>query len=521
MRNTQDPIFKPSLYIAAGRGIALAVTFLIPVIFARVLTASQFGTYKQIFLIHATVYSIGLGLAESLFYFVPREPHKAGRYVANSVFLLGATGIAGWTILTIGREQIAHWFNNPEFSSIAPLIGAYVAVTMASAPLEVVMIARGQNRFAAATYALSDIVRAVFLLVPIIFSPRMDVLVAGSIAFGGLRMVGTFGFLGWEFRNELRPDLMCLRNLLLYAGPLQLAVVLQVLQVNLHQYMVSFRFDASTFAQYAVGSMHIPIFDLVGGSVLSVMMVRMSENLKQGKSELVLQMWSDTTLRLAAAFLPLIVLLAVVSSDLITLLFTDAYRSSVPLFRIWLLSYLFVTFQPHGVLRACGDTRFLALQNFIKLLLAVFLLFPMVSFFGPAGAVWSAVIAVFAGKCILLIRIKYLHRIRASKVLPWRSLAWIAAASLLAAVPAVALDLDIESRALRLFSVAASYTLVYAAIAWPAIWREDVQAPSCFSYRRWKLFRADDRANRVPVPSTELLVVHGKDPLESASTRRR
>src|SRR5215831_1633426 len=135
MRTAADPIFKPALFIAVGRGIALAATFLIPLIFARVLTATQFGTYKQIFLIHATVYGIGLGLAESLFYLVPGEPDKAGRYVANSVFLLGGAGIAGWMILAIGREQISRWFNNPEFRTIAPLIGVYVAITLASAPL--------------------------------------------------------------------------------------------------------------------------------------------------------------------------------------------------------------------------------------------------------------------------------------------------------------------------------------------------------------------------------------------------
>jgi O-antigen/teichoic acid export membrane protein len=471
MRNDAGPIFKPALLIAAGRGIALAVTFLVPLIFARLLTAAQFGTYKLIFLIHATVYGIGLGLAESLFYFVPGEPDKAGRHVANSLLLLGGIGTAGWITLTLGREQIARWFGNPEFTALAPLIGAYVAVTLASAPLEVVLIARGRTQWAAAAYALSDIVRTIFLLVPIVLSRRLDLLVAGSIAFGALRLAATFVFFLREFCNGLRPDLTFLWKLLLYAGPLQLAVALQVLQTNLHQYVVSFSFDAATFAQYAVGCMHIPIFDLLAGSVLSVMMVRMSESFKHGQREVGLQIWANTTRRLALVFFPIIVLLAVVSSDLITMLFTDAYQTSVPLFRIWLLMYLLATFQPHGVFRACGDTRFLALQNFIKLMLAAFLLFSLVSAFGVSGAVWAAVLAVFAGKCILLVRLKHLNGFMASEVLPWRSLAWIAAASLLAAVPAVALDRYIEPRALRLFAVTGSYLFVYTAVAWPLVSR--------------------------------------------------
>ena len=474
MRGTMNSIFRPALVIAAGRGIALAITFVVPLIFARLLTQAQFGTYKQIFLIHATVYGIGLGLAESLFYFLPREPDRTGRYVGNSIALLSATGIAGCLTLTIAREQVAAWFNNADFAALAPLIGLYVAVTLASAPLEIVMIARGCNRWAATTYAISDILRALFLLVPVMISPRMDLLLAGSIVFGSLRLAFALGFFRHEFSNELRPDFACLWKQLLYAGPLQMAVALQVLQVNLHQYVVSYSFDAATFARYAIGCVHIPVFDLLAGSVLSVMMVQMTEGLKQGRKDLVLQIWSKTTRQLAFVFFPFIALLAVISTDLITALFTDAYRPSVPLFRIWLLSYFFVTFQPHGVLRACGDTRFLALQNLVKLVLVAVLIVPMISMFGVAGADWAAVLAAFGGKCILLARVKQLNGVTSSQVLPWRSLAGIAAASLLAAIPAIVVGHNIESRMLRMFSVSGSYLLIYAAITAPFIWREEV-----------------------------------------------
>src|SRR5215831_12252364 len=118
MRTAADPIFKPALFIAAGRGIALAITFLIPLIFARVLTPAQFGTYKQIFLIHATIYGIGLGLAESLFYFVPQEQAAAGKYVANAIILLAGLGVAGWIALVFLAPQLAAWFHNSELSGL-------------------------------------------------------------------------------------------------------------------------------------------------------------------------------------------------------------------------------------------------------------------------------------------------------------------------------------------------------------------------------------------------------------------
>ena len=59
--------------LVAGRATSAVIGFLLPVIIARKLDAGQYGTYKQIFLVsNLILYSLQLGLAQSLFYFVPR-----------------------------------------------------------------------------------------------------------------------------------------------------------------------------------------------------------------------------------------------------------------------------------------------------------------------------------------------------------------------------------------------------------------------------------------------------------------
>jgi O-antigen/teichoic acid export membrane protein len=470
----RDSTFKPALVIAAGRAIALAVTFFIPIVFARVLSPAQFGTYKEIFLIHATVYSIGLGLAEGLFYFLPKEPEGAGKYVANVLVLLSGIGILGFAGLTIARQDIARWFNNPDFNTFAPLIGCYLMLTLASAPLEVVMIARGRNGSAAAAYAVSDLVRGFFLLIPVWLWPSMTILLAGGIAFALMRVAGTIWYLNQEFSTQLRPDYTCLREYFGYTLALQVAVALQVLQGNLSQYVVSLRFDAPTFAQYAVGCMHLPIFDLVAGSVLNVMMVDMGVSATQGAHQHVVQIWSDTTRKLALIFFPILVLLFVVSGDLIPFLFSERYGPSVPLFRIWLISYLLITFQPHGVLRVYADTRFLALQNVIKLAVVAVLIGPMIAMFGVSGAVTTAVLGVFVGKCILMIRMKHLIHLSMQDLLPWRSLFGIAALSMIATAPVLAAAHMIHASAVpRLFSAGAIYALIYLVCMWQFILRKE------------------------------------------------
>ena len=79
-----ESVFRPALLLMSGRTVAFAATFFIPLVLARIFDPAQFGTYKQLFLIWGTVYSIAqLGMASSLYYFLPRAPRMAGPYVAN------------------------------------------------------------------------------------------------------------------------------------------------------------------------------------------------------------------------------------------------------------------------------------------------------------------------------------------------------------------------------------------------------------------------------------------------------
>src|SRR5262245_48312576 len=141
-------MFRSTLFLAMGRGASCICIFLIPVTLARILTIGDFGTYKQLFLIYSTIYALGLGLAEGLYYFLPAEPGKAGRHASNSLVLLGGAGLTGLLILSLGGRHIAQWFDNPALGTSSVLLGGYVALTLMSAPFEVTMISRSRNRMA-------------------------------------------------------------------------------------------------------------------------------------------------------------------------------------------------------------------------------------------------------------------------------------------------------------------------------------------------------------------------------------
>jgi hypothetical protein len=73
------------MLLVAGRAVGFAAAFAIPVVLARLFDRAEYGTYKQLFLVFATLYGLAqLGMAESLYY-LPQPICSRGRYVANAL----------------------------------------------------------------------------------------------------------------------------------------------------------------------------------------------------------------------------------------------------------------------------------------------------------------------------------------------------------------------------------------------------------------------------------------------------
>jgi O-antigen/teichoic acid export membrane protein len=186
------PIFGPALLLIGGRGAALAVTFVVPVVLARILAPADFGTYRQLLLVFTTLYGIAqLGMAESLFYFLPSAPERAGRYLANTIATLALAGALGLVLLAALDAPLAALLGNPALRDLAALLGAYLLLMLVSVPLEIAMVARKRHAGASIVYAVSDVARAALTLLPALVWGRLDALVIGIVAFAALRVVAT------------------------------------------------------------------------------------------------------------------------------------------------------------------------------------------------------------------------------------------------------------------------------------------------------------------------------------------
>ena len=455
--------------LATGRAPGVAIAFAIPLVLARVFDQAEFGTYKQLFLIYATLFGLAqLGMAESLYYFVPREAAAAGRHAANAMLALAGIGLTCVTLLFAFRDAVAAWLSNPALAPHLVPLGWFLALMLTSAVFEIILISRKKPAVAAWAYALSDIARAACLIVPAALAFGLRGVMAGAVLFAGTRVVVTAIALWREFGANLRIDGRVLARQLAYALPFALAVGIEVLHINWHQYAVAARFDAATFAVYAVGCLQVPVVDLIVTSAVNVMMVEMAVA-KERRASAARWLWHDTITRLGFMIFPLAAFLIVMAREIIVLLFTPAYAASVPIFMLWSLTMLASVLVVDGVLRVFAQTKYLVVQNVAQLVLIAVLVGPMLSLFGMAGAVLATLAAALTVKAAAVVRISRLMGLAFHEALPWRRLATAATCAAVAAAPTLALARGTELPPLATLPLgalvyAASYGLLYFAV---------------------------------------------------------
>src|SRR6266446_6025844 len=84
-------------WLIFAKSLAFAFGFVLPLLLVRRLSQTEFGLYKQAFLVVGTASSIlPLGFSMSAFYFLPRERERRGAIVFNIMlynFLMGSLAL--------------------------------------------------------------------------------------------------------------------------------------------------------------------------------------------------------------------------------------------------------------------------------------------------------------------------------------------------------------------------------------------------------------------------------------------
>ena len=413
-----DSILTRARPLLLARLAGALVTIAVPMVLARVLVPASYGTFKQAFLVSQTLALVlPMGLTQSLYYFVPREPAARHHFVAVTLWSHAALGALAGALLLAGAPLVHAQFRNPELDATLPWVAAFTALQLAAAPLDIAWNAAGRVGAAAVARVGTEIVRAAASVVAARVGGNVEAVVAGITAAMAARLAWTWIALGRE--HGLRTTADALRRQVAYALPFGAAFLLLVPQQQFHQYAVGAAVSAAAFAVYSVGTFQLPFVDILYTPVSELLQIGIAESDGAGRPpRAALPLFHEAVGQLAFAFVPLTGLMVVVAPPLIEFLFSPRYLGAVPIFRVGVLLTLMAALPLDGVMRARAQNRYMLALSAVKLSITVPLVLGGLRAFGPIGALVGWLAAEAATRALMLIRTARLFGTSVLRVLP-------------------------------------------------------------------------------------------------------
>lgn len=390
--------------LVAGRAGSAAVGILLPAVLARSLSQADYGSYKQLYIVaNLALYTMQLGLGQSLFYFVPRAATASERraWLSQTQSMLLGLGLLSGLVLFTLAPYIADRFSNPTLASLALPIAVLAGAMIAASPLEIGLTARGRPGLSALALVGTDILRVGAMLIPVWLGQGLAGLAWGAAlaaVFKALLSIASC----WN-REGVSMSRESLRRQLIYALPFGFAVLVSMPQQQMHQLVVASQASPELFALYAVGCMQIPVVGLLYSPISETMQVRLglleNEDKDLAKTRLA---FSEAVSHLSSVFFPLCVFLMATAAPGISILYGSKYLAAVPIFQVAVASVAVSSLPVDGLMKARNRTQILFVANVGKLFVTWPAIVQGYKSFGMLGAIGAHVAVEGAFKLSLL-----------------------------------------------------------------------------------------------------------------------
>lgn len=364
----------------------------------RSLSQNEYGLFKQVFLIITTATALlPLGFGLSAFYYLPRENDASsrGQVIFNILLFNLIMGAAACLVLIFWPGFIARIFRDPTIPSYASLVGVVILLWLFCSFLEIIAVANQELKLATIFIVAGQLTRTILLLAAAIIFDTLEALIYAALIHGVLQSIVLIWYVSSRFPGFWRAfDWSLTKKQIAYALPFGLAGLLFTIQTDLHNYFVSNRFSAATFAIYSIGVAQLPLVGILRDSVSSVILPRISYLQEQGQAREIVVLLANAIRKLAAFYLPMYVFLMITGREFLTVMFTSAYVESWPIFAINLTLLPLSLLEVDAVVRAYERHRYFLLKLQIVLsVLMVFALWYGISRFGLIGAI-SVVVGI-------------------------------------------------------------------------------------------------------------------------------
>ena len=436
-QKSRKSLTAQAFWLLIAKTLAFMFAFALPVLLTRSLSQNEYGLFKQLFLIITTAVALlPLGFSMSAYYYLPREtdPDRRGQVVLNILLFNLIIGGAACLALIFWPGLIAQIFRDPAITSRASLVGAVILLSLFSSVLETVAVANQELRLATIFIVAAQLTKTVLLVAAAISFDSVDALLYAALIHGLVQSAALLWYASSRFPGFWRKFNWSLTvKQVGYSLPFGLVGLLYTIQTDLHNYFVSNRFSAATFAVYSIGVAQLPFIGILKESVSSVILPRVSYLQEQGQTREIIVLLAQASRKLAAVIIPVYVFLLVTGLEFLTFMFTGVYAASWPIFAINLTMLPLSLLEVDAVTRAYKSHRFFLVRLQIVLsIVNAFSLWFAISRFGLVGAISVVVGVNLILRVVLVLRFSRVLGAKPSDLKLFKDVGKVAIASVLA-----------------------------------------------------------------------------------------
>jgi O-antigen/teichoic acid export membrane protein len=356
--------------LMAANVIATALSFALPLVLVRTMGQAEYGLYKQAFQIMTSALCLlNLQVAVSVFYFMERAPGKRLQVSLNVMLFYSLVGSLVFLVFLVWPSWVTLIFHGSDLAPHVPLLGFAILCWLVSTNLDAVPIAVGDVRMASVLIVASQFTKAVVMIVAGLVFGSLDAILVAAVIQGLMQIAFMVTYIRRHFGRFLTAiDWPLFRAQIGNALPFGIGGIAAIVQNDMHSYFVSHYFDPATFAIYAVGCFQLPVLSMLATSFASALNPELAKH-KEGKDyRAIIDLWIEVIRKLAFFFVPAFALLLVLRREFITLLFTENYAASVPIFAINLFSILLGIAVHLHILRLFDQLKFFRLKLYLALI---------------------------------------------------------------------------------------------------------------------------------------------------------
>lgn len=392
-------------YLAFQNTIKTILSVILFILLARLLTIEEFGYYQQIILVIgllASVFSAGFPIALSYFHgqsgSYQQKVSMYKRFFISQLIIAMCVSILYGLFSSYLMELFENKYLHELYFAIMIIIFSNTSVELFKNLSTVTNKLKSYLIITSTVSAISMIASVIALL----YTHNISYLIIILAVFYCI----TFLML---VRKNLKYFMIIGRKKIVdkielkYIIAMGSVALISIVNVYIDQLMVSFLLPISDYSDLRIGSFQIPFIGIITGSLLTVMVPKISKYYKEKRYNEIVDLWSHSIEKATILLIPIIVFCIVFAHEIITIFFTDKFIGAVGIFQVYMIQWLRAVVILGAVMGAIGLERELFKNTMFIMFLNIIMNYFLILYMGVIGAAISTTFLNYLA-LILLIR---------------------------------------------------------------------------------------------------------------------